>query len=68
MSEVLNTHIQVITVVQAIALTCPHCSADLKYKYQEFKDITGEICDWKYSEIECTECDGKIRIDHVEWP
>jgi hypothetical protein len=52
-----SASIEVITVPRHISLTCPHCDEELEILYSEFCEMAGEPCDWKYSALDCPECE-----------
>ena len=59
--------IEVITIPSHISLGCPYCDEELEIKYSDFCEMVGEPCDWKYSALDCPECEKSIDIDTVDW-
>jgi hypothetical protein len=62
-----SASIEVITVPRHISLTCPHCDEELEILYNDFCEMVGEPCDWKYSALDCPECEKSIETDSVDW-
>ena len=50
-----------------VTFECPHCKTEVVEKYGDFCIEVGEPCDWKYSKIECPECEKELEIDNAEW-
>jgi uncharacterized protein (DUF983 family) len=62
-----STEIKVIKIAIRIQCECPHCNQTIGVLYDEFINIVGQPCDWKYSKFHCTKCGNEIEIDSVDW-
>jgi predicted RNA-binding Zn-ribbon protein involved in translation (DUF1610 family) len=59
--------IRVVSTPVTVEFECPHCEDDVRFDYDDFNDLVGEPCDWKYSSLKCPKCEKEIAIDDVEW-
>jgi len=65
--KAIKATIEVISEPVTVRFECPYCENDISSTFNDFTDRIGEVCDWKYTEIECPECCGIIEIDGVDW-
>lgn len=59
--------IDVIQKPIRIEFTCPHCDEENSINYDEFISKFGDVCEWTYSTIKCSECGESLGIDQVNW-
>jgi len=46
---------------------CTNCKQDIEMEYSDFCGDIGEPCDWRYSKLECPECEEEMEINDAEW-
>ncbi len=62
-----TTHLTVIKRPKYVLYTCPHCSEEILWRYDDFCVTVGGPADWSYLKLNCENCNKEIEIRGAEW-